>query len=331
SFKIHLNEGIVYSLESGRDPLLLLSMALQGNVHPVIALGLEVNSRTSLNDPALQTDPLWLTPTILFRTPFHCTFQAGADIALSQDRSASPVEALEKYRIFGSVCYSVDVLAKKREAEREAIAAREQRVAKEKASLVAANQSLQSRADSLAYKARQDSLLLVAQQAENKRVADSLAQKARKDSLALDETKRHLEEEKSKRSDAEKQLLSTGLLLLDAVYFESGKTEISINSLPYLNIIGKMLSKYPKLQLEVQGHTDIIGGAAANLRLSQLRAESVRDYLIQVAPDLGSRLRARGYGMTMPKADNRTAAGRKINRRVELSVINKEELREYNR
>ena len=54
-------------------------------------------------------------------------------------------------------------------------------------------------------------------------------------------------------------MLSTGELLLDAVYFMSGKTFLSDNSKPYLNIIGKMLLKYPKLQIEAKGHTDNIG------------------------------------------------------------------------
>ena len=168
------------------------------------------------------------------------------------------------------------------------------------------------------------------QELERKR-ADSLsALKSSQDSILLAETKRRLEEEKSKRSDAEKQLLSTGLLLLDAVYFESGRTEISINSKPYLNIIGKMLLKYPKLQLEVSGHTDNIGGLSMNMRLSQARAESVRMYLMQVAPELSSRMVARGYGPTQPKAENSTANGRKNNRRVEIQVLNKDVLKEYN-
>jgi outer membrane protein OmpA-like peptidoglycan-associated protein len=134
----------------------------------------------------------------------------------------------------------------------------------------------------------------------------------------------------SKRSDMEKQLLSTGLLLLDAVYFQTGRTDISINSKPYLNIIGKMLLKYPKLELEVGGHTDNTGGYEMNKRLSNARAESVRQYLVAVAPELASRLTAAGYGPDVPKADNRSAAGRKVNRRVELQVMNKDVLKEYN-
>ena len=85
-------------------------------------------------------------------------------------------------------------------------------------------------------------------------------------------------------------MLSTGELLLDAVYFKSGKAIISINSKSYLNIIGKMLLKYPKLQIEVGGHTDNIGSQASNFILSQNRAEAVRNYLIEVAPALSSKL-----------------------------------------
>jgi outer membrane protein OmpA-like peptidoglycan-associated protein len=159
---------------------------------------------------------------------------------------------------------------------------------------------------------------------------DSLVIKMAQDSVALADTKRRLQEETSKRSDAEKQLLSTGMLILDAVYFESGRTEISINSKPYLNIIGKMLTKYPKLMIEIAGHTDNIGGHESNMRLSTARAESVRQYLFQVAPELVTRLTAVGYGPDQPKAENRTASGRKVNRRVEMQVLNKDVLKEYN-
>lgn len=331
SFKIHLNEGIDYSLESHKDALLLLAAALQANIHPYFVLGLEVNSRTFLKNISPRTDPLWLTPSIIFRMPFYTSFIIGGDISLSNARVGSAAsQALEQYRIFGGFTFSFDLLKGKRIADAAALAEKERLAAAEKTALENKNSALIMAADSLVRKAKADSLALVQQQLESKRIADSLAVKAHNDSLILVDTKRRLEEEKSKRTDAEKQLLSTGLLLLDAVYFESGKIEISINSLPYLNIIAKMLVKYPKLQIEIQGHTDNVGGAVANLQLSQLRAESVRNYLAQVQPELGPRVFAHGYGLSMPKAPNSTAAGRKINRRVELQVLNKDVLREYN-
>jgi OOP family OmpA-OmpF porin len=65
--------------------------------------------------------------------------------------------------------------------------------------------------------------------------------------------------------------------------------------------------------------------------LSQGRAQAVRDYMVTVAPELSGHLSAKGYGLTMPKASNATAAGKTLNRRTELQVLNKDMLREYNR
>ena len=188
-------------------------------------------------------------------------------------------------------------------------------------------------ADALANKTSADALAkkAVADSLANKTSADALAQKATADSLALVLAASNLAAEKAKRTDAEKQLLSTGALLLDAVYFETGKTTISINSKPYLNIIGKMLLKYPKLQIEVAGHTDNVGGESYNMTLSQGRADAVRDYLVEKEPALSSTTSARGYGLTMPKASNNTKDGRLKNRRVELRVMNLDALQEYNK
>jgi outer membrane protein OmpA-like peptidoglycan-associated protein len=329
-FKIHLNEGAVYSLESHKDPLLLLGLGLQGNVHKMIALGLEINSRTFVDSVAFLADPLWVTPSIIFRTPFYMNFKLGADIAASQPRSSGALKSLEKFRIFGGMDFTFDLLSGKRKAEREAKAEAERKSALEKEEHAKKEAGLKGVADSLTRKMKADSIAAVRQREAEKRHADSLAQKAVQDSIALAETKKRLQEEMSKRSDVEKQLLSTGLLILDAVYFESGRTEISINSKPYLNIIGKMLLKYPKLQIEIGGHTDNLGGYETNKRLSFARAESVRQYLVQVAPELATHLTANGYGPDNPKADNRSAAGRKVNRRVEMQVMNKDVLREYN-
>jgi outer membrane protein OmpA-like peptidoglycan-associated protein len=163
----------------------------------------------------------------------------------------------------------------------------------------------------------------------NQASASAAAKKATADSLALLQAAKNLADEKNKRTDMEKRLLSTGELLLDAVYFETDKTIISINSKPYLNIIGKMLLKYPKLQIEIAGHTDNIGTAEYNLSLSQGRAEAVRSYLATTEPALSSKLTSHGYGLSMPKADNKTADGRLANRRVELRVTNTNALLEY--
>jgi outer membrane protein OmpA-like peptidoglycan-associated protein len=323
--KFHLNQGAVLSLETSRK-LLLLGGGVQGSVHPMLVLGLELNSRTFLETIAVRSDPLWLTPSIQFRSPYYFNVIFGSDISLSTDKQAGGERALEPYRIFGGFSFSFDLFANRRKA----MAEKEKQEAAEKNSLKLSAKDAQSRADSLARKAHSDSVAMAKASEAERLKADSLAAKALQDSITLVETKRKLAEEKSKRSDAEKQLLSTGLLLLDAVYFETGKAEISINSYPYLNIIGKMLTKYPKLQIEVSGHTDNVGAFQYNMVLSQTRADGVRVYLVQIAPELSSMLTARGYGSTQPKASNTTADGRKLNRRTELQVLNKDVLKEYN-
>jgi len=158
-------------------------------------------------------------------------------------------------------------------------------------------------------------------EAERKRVADS---------IALAEVNKRLHEEKAKRSEAEQMLLSTGMIVLDAVYFQSGRTDISRNSEPYLRVIAKMLAKYPKLKLEIGGHTDNTGNLQTNIDLSQKRAEAVVMFMIKVEPSLAHMLMAKGYGPAEPKADNSTAAGREANRRVEMKVLNPEALKDYN-
>jgi outer membrane protein OmpA-like peptidoglycan-associated protein len=322
--KLHFNQGAAMILQNDNRKLLLLGAGVQGSVHPMIVLGLELNSRTDLDDIHVQSDPLWLTPSIFVRTPYYFNALVGVDVSLSEERTWSTARrALEPYRLFGSFAFSFDLLAKKRRAEREKTLAEKNEMEKK-------INDAQRRSALIARKAQLDSITMAKVRAEEQRKVDSLGQKAREDSIALADLKRKLEEERSKRSDAEKQLLSTGLLLLDAVYFETGKAQISINSFPYLNIIGKMLTKYPKLQIEVSGHTDNIGKYDKNIALSQSRAEAVRRYLIQVAPELLTRISARGYGPTQPKAPNTSADGRKMNRRTELQVLNKEVLIEYN-
>jgi outer membrane protein OmpA-like peptidoglycan-associated protein len=322
--KIHGNQGAAMMLQNDNRKLLLLGAGIQASVHPMIVIGLEFNSRTSLDSLNVRTDPLWLTPSVFVRTPYYFNAELGVDVSLSKERTGSnALRALEPYRVFGGFAFSFDLLEKKRRAEREKTLA-------EKTEMEKKVREAQARSVLLTRKAYADSIALAKTRAEEQRKADSMSQKAREDSLALADLKKKLDEERSKRPDMEKQLLSTGLLLLDAVYFETGKAQISINSFPYLNIIGKMLTKYPKLQIEVSGHTDNVGKYEKNITLSQARAEAVRRYMIQVAPELLTRISARGYGPTQPKAPNTTADGRKMNRRTELQVLNKEVLVEYN-
>jgi outer membrane protein OmpA-like peptidoglycan-associated protein len=322
--KFHFNEGVISSFQPDKSVLLVTGAGMQITASQPLVLGLEVNDRTFLDKPE-NSDPLWVSPSLTYRSPVDLSIELGGDASLSKNRYDG-TRTLEPWRAFGALSLSLDTQAgeKRREAEKA------QRDSLDRVALEAQARMAQMSRDSVI-------MAEAVVQANQKAINDSLLEKSREDSIALFASQQSLQasqqslaEEISKRSEAEKQLLSTGLLLLDAVYFESGKTEISINSKPYLNIIAKMLTKYPKLQIEVSGHTDSVGGADYNMRLSQGRAEAVMQYMLEVAPDFQGRLSAKGYGSTEPKASNATPQGRKLNRRTELEVLNKDALKEYN-
>jgi outer membrane protein OmpA-like peptidoglycan-associated protein len=83
--------------------------------------------------------------------------------------------------------------------------------------------------------------------------------------------------------------------------------------------VSGIVAGHPGLRLDVEGHTDSVGGDDYNQRLSEQRGESVRDYLVQQGMPGGS-VTTRGFGKTQPTATNDTAAGRQQNRRVELVI-----------
>lgn len=322
-FRLHFNEGIVTSLQANKDALLLQGAGIEFAPAPSFTLGAEFHSRTAFKD-YLDSDPFWFAPSLGFRSAQnHLNLQVGAEISLSPSRPG-PDRALEPWRLFGGIAWSYNPNPGR---ARDAAKAREDSLSR--ARLEEQARRAQALADSLRLKARQDSLAMADSGAAARRKADSLALRAKQDSLALLEAQRRLEEERGHRSDWEKEFLRTGVLNLEALYFETGRAEISINSKPYLNLVGKMLSKYPKLRMEIAGHTDNTGGTAANLKLSQDRADAVRLYLSAAYAELNGRLSAHGYGSTQPKTDNKTADGRQINRRVEITVLNREALKEY--
>ena len=99
--------------------------------------------------------------------------------------------------------------------------------------------------------------------------------------------------------------------------FETGSATIQASSNSQLDEVAGMLKGAAQLSLEVGGHTDNVGGADANQKLSDARAAAVVKALVQRGV-AASRLTAKGYGQTAPIADNRTEDGRAKNRRVEL-------------
>lgn len=112
-----------------------------------------------------------------------------------------------------------------------------------------------------------------------------------------------------------KSLEDTGEATTRAILFDFDKSNIRPVSKSILNKLAVYLEQHPKLRLGVEGHTDIIGGMDYNIKLSQRRANAVKAYLVNVGIS-SARLKPSGFGYTKPVADNSTAMGRQLNRRV---------------
>ena len=94
---------------------------------------------------------------------------------------------------------------------------------------------------------------------------------------------------------------------------------MKIDSYPELDRLIKLMNDVPTLKIELSGHTDNIGGKEANEKLSQRRAEAVRNYLVSRSVD-GGRVTAMGYGASRPVDTNATKEGRANNRRTEFEI-----------
>jgi len=112
-------------------------------------------------------------------------------------------------------------------------------------------------------------------------------------------------------------LKTKGSIALHNILFDTGKATLKPGSAAPLAVIGDLLKADASLKLEIQGHTDNVGAAAANLKLSQDRAAAVKAYVVQTFAIADARLSTAGFGDTKPVADNKTESGRAQNR-VEL-------------
>jgi outer membrane protein OmpA-like peptidoglycan-associated protein len=111
-----------------------------------------------------------------------------------------------------------------------------------------------------------------------------------------------------------------GLIVsMSDVLFDTGKFSLKPGAREKLAKVAGILLAYPGLNIEVGGYTDNVGGDAMNQTLSENRADSVRDYLVQEGVSINS-VSAKGFGNSLPVASNDSSAGRQQNRRVELLV-----------
>ncbi|MBL0356962.1 MAG: OmpA family protein [Chitinophagaceae bacterium] len=108
--------------------------------------------------------------------------------------------------------------------------------------------------------------------------------------------------------------------VLDNCTFETGKAELKPEAYPVLDELVEYLKRKDDEKIEVGGHTDNVGKADANMILSTNRANTVRAYLLMKGI-AAERVTSKGYGMTMPVAENDTAEGRSLNRRTEVKIL----------
>ena len=131
--------------------------------------------------------------------------------------------------------------------------------------------------------------------------------------------KQAMQQEVSVDADAlARDLNESGKVAVYGIYFDTGKSELKPESQPAVEAIAALLKQAPGLKVFVVGHTDMVGDAVSNVKLSQARAQAVVTALVTKQGVAGSRLVAFGNGPYAPVASNKTEEGRAKNRRVEL-------------
>ncbi len=244
--------------------------------------------------------------------------------------------------------YDAQLLAEQRaieralDAERKTAADEQARLERERhqAELAQAEEGRQ-RAEAEAARARaQAEEERARREAEEARRGEQDAREKAETARRQEEEARRKEEEArlaAERAEQEKQALRAqlldqfnrilptrdtprGLLVTMAdVLFDFGKYNLRPGAREALARLSGIVLAHPGLELDIEGHTDSVGSEETNQKLSEKRAEAVRDYLTQQGLEPGV-LRALGFGETMPVAGNETSKGRQQNRRVEIIV-----------
>jgi outer membrane protein OmpA-like peptidoglycan-associated protein len=174
-----------------------------------------------------------------------------------------------------------------------------------------------------AAQADADQSRLAAQQAQqNVQDAQQNAQQAQQNAQQAETDKAAMRARLSEQLNSILQTRDTarGLIVsMSDVLFDTGRYSLKPGAREKLAKVAGILLAYPGLNIAVGGYTDNVGGDEMNQRLSENRATSVRDYLVQQGVVTNS-VSARGFGNTSPVASNDNSAGRQQNRRVELLV-----------
>jgi outer membrane protein OmpA-like peptidoglycan-associated protein len=209
-----------------------------------------------------------------------------------------------------------EALRMQQEAQKAAAEAARQKAEAEKASAAALLQ--QQAAQAAADQAAKDRAAAQAQQA----AAEAETQKARQAAAQAEAEKAQLRAQLLSQLNSILQTRDSarGLIVnMSDVLFDTGSFTLKPGAREKLAKISGIVLAHPGLSLQIEGHTDSVGGDDFNQQLSERRAVSVRDFLAEQGVSPGS-ITARGFGKMQPVATNDTAEGRQRNRRVELVV-----------
>jgi outer membrane protein OmpA-like peptidoglycan-associated protein len=238
------------------------------------------------------------------------TAVAREAVQTAEDARAIAVKKMDEKRLANERRTSADAQARSQAQANDAIRQKEQAQADavKAQSDMAANQAA-SAAAVAAAQADADQSRLAAQQAQLN------VQQAENDKTAM----------RARLSEQLNSILQTrdsarGLIVsMSDVLFDTGKYSLKSGAREKLAKVAGILLAYPGLNIAVGGYTDNVGGDEMNQKLSENRAGSVRDYLVQQGVTTDS-VSAKGFGNTLPVASNDNSAGRQQNRRVELLV-----------
>jgi outer membrane protein OmpA-like peptidoglycan-associated protein len=178
----------------------------------------------------------------------------------------------------------------------------------------------QAAAEAAKQKEAAEQATLTAQ--EQQKLAEAETEKARQAAARAESEKAELRAQLLQQLNAILQTRDSarGLIVnMSDVLFDTGSATLKPGAREKLAKISGILLAHPGLTLQIEGHTDSVGGDDYNQQLSERRADSVRDYLAEAGVS-ASGMTAKGFGKTQPVASNDTAEGRQRNRRVELVV-----------
>jgi len=252
------------------------------------------------------------------RTPIGTAARGATQMA--EDARVLTLQKKEQERIAAEKQAMQDAQAK---AEADAKAAAEAEAKAKAQADEDARKRAQAEADRAAAEKAQAEAQRIQAQAEAARAA-ALAEQQKAEAAAA-EAIRQKEEMRARLLKQLNQVLETkdtdrGLVVsMPDVLFDSGQYTLKPAARERLARISGIVLAYPDLRLEIEGHTDSTGSDQFNQSLSEKRAATVRDYLVDSSVPINNVI-ARGFGKTRPIADNATAAGRKLNRRVEMIV-----------